>query len=251
VLLVGVAGSGKSQFAKYVGKQTNQLVINLDLAKMKGKYVGDTEKMTRESIETIDTIKNCVVLVDEIEKGLAGVSGAGDSGSSANQGATFLKWLSDKEEGGSYIIATANNIEQLPSEYKRAERWDGIFFLDLPTEEIRKGIIQFYVNYYKLDVKKSKLDDLLTLTKNWTGAEIKTMCRLASALEKSCIEIATEYVTTIYSVDKEKIDSLREWSVGRTISCDYKQEAKQPKSEKVKKLGSIKLNKGEFPNEAI
>ena len=185
---------------------------------MKGKYVGETERMTRESIDTINAIGDCIVLVDEIEKGLSGVNGSGDSGASVNQGATFLKWLSDRHEGGAYVIATANNIEQLPSEYKRAERWDGIFFLDLPTEEIRDGILDYYIKHYQLEDNKDKI---LPLTDNWTGAEIKTMCRLSSALSKPCTEIANEYITTIYSVDKDKIEKLRDWSKGRTISCEY------------------------------
>ena len=150
------------------------------------------------------------MFIDEIEKGLAGVSGYnGDSGTSQRQGGQFLKWLSD-HESDVYVIATSNDISKLPPEYLRAERWDAIFFVDLPNKEEREGICEIYKKLYKIK------DDILPNIDNWTGAEIKTLYRLANAMNISLLE-ANEYITPIYKTMKEKIEDLRNWAKDRTI----------------------------------
>jgi SpoVK/Ycf46/Vps4 family AAA+-type ATPase len=215
ILLVGVPGGGKSHFANTLGTETNRVTINMDFGAMMGKLVGETEQKTRDALKTVDAMNPCILFIDEIEKGLAGVSGYnGDSGTSQRQGGQFLKWLSD-HDSDVYVIATSNDISKLPPEYLRAERWDAIFFVDLPNEEERKGICEIYKKEYKVE------DTQLPNIENWTGAEIKTMYRLASCLNTSLLE-ASEYVTPIYKTMKEKIEMLREWAKDRTIYASNK-----------------------------
>jgi AAA+ superfamily predicted ATPase len=215
ILLVGVPGGGKSHFANTLGTETNRITINMDFSTMMGKFVGETERKTREALKTVDAMSPCILFIDEIEKGLAGVNGYnGDSGTSQRQGGQFLKWLSD-HESDVYVIATSNDISKLPPEYLRAERWDAIFFVDLPNQEERKGICEIYKNKYKIE------DTQLPNIENWTGAEIKTMYRLASCLNTSLFE-ASEYVTPIYKTMKEKIETLRDWAKNRTIYASNK-----------------------------
>lgn len=210
ILLVGVPGGGKSHFANTLGNETNRVTINMDFGAMMGSLVGETEQKTAMALKTIDAMEPCILFIDEIEKGLAGVSGYnGDSGTSQRQGGQFLKWLSD-HESDVYVIATSNDISKLPPEYLRAERWDAIFFVDLPTEEERIGICNIYKNEYKIK------DNNIPNINNWTGAEIKTMYRLSKAMNISLIE-ASEYVTPIYKTMKEKIEQLRNWAKDRTI----------------------------------
>ncbi|MFW6007900.1 MAG: AAA family ATPase [archaeon] len=211
ILLVGVPGGGKSHFAKTLGNETGRITINMDFGSMMGSLVGETEKLTREALKTIDAMEPAILFVDEIEKGLAGVSGYnGDSGTSQRQGGQFLKWLSD-HESDVYVVATSNDISKLPPEYLRAERWDAIFFVDLPTEEERTGILDIYRNEFSIDE-----NDEVPNIENWTGAEIKTLCKLSNSLEIPLME-SEKYVTPLYKTMEEKINRLREWSNGRTI----------------------------------
>ena len=210
ILLVGIPGGGKSHFANTLGTETGRNTINMDFGAMMGSLVGETEQNTANALKTIDAMEPCILFIDEIEKGLAGVSGYnGDSGTSQRQGGQFLKWLSD-HDSDVYVIATSNDISKLPPEYLRAERWDAIFFVDFPTAEEREGICNIYKKLYNVK------DDNLPNIDNWTGAEIKTLYRLASCMNIPLIE-ASNYVTPIFKTMKEKLNELKSWAKDRTI----------------------------------
>jgi len=210
VLLLGVPGGGKSEFAKRLGKETGRITIGLDFGNLMGGIVGETEQKTRDALKIIDAMEPCILFIDEIEKGLAGTSGYnGDSGTSKRQGGMFLKWLND-HESDVYVVATSNSIKDLLPEFLRAERWDGIFFVDLPTEEERNTILDLYKTAYEIEDTDSPNIE------NWTGAEIKSLCRLASSMEISLAE-AAKYVCPIYKTMEEKIDALRQFAKDRAI----------------------------------
>lgn len=210
VLLLGVPGGGKSHFAKTLGKETGRITISLDFGNLMGGIVGETERKTREALKVIDTMEPAILFIDEIEKGLAGVSGHnGDSGTSQRQGGQFLKWMND-HTSDVYVVATSNNIDKLPPEFLRAERWDAIFFVDIPNEVEKNAILQLYMNQFELT--EQELPDMT----NWTGAEIKTLCKLSNNLGVSMLE-ASAYVCPIYKTMEEKIKHLRDWAKDRTI----------------------------------
>jgi SpoVK/Ycf46/Vps4 family AAA+-type ATPase len=191
--------------------------IVLDLAKARASYVGETEKLTRQALGTIDAAGRCVVLVDEIEKSLAGTasSARSDGGTGLNQFSIFLKWLSEKSND-SYVIATANDVTSLPPELLRSGRFDAIFYCDLPDAEMREEILSYYMGIYDLNKDQEKPD-----LENWTGAEIKSLCNLSSMMDKPLVEIAENYINPIYLVADNKIDQLREWAKGRTVNANH------------------------------
>ena len=211
VLIVGIQGGGKSEFAKRLGNETSRPVICLDFGDLMGGVVGKTEEKTKMALKTVDAMEPAILFIDEFEKGLAGVSGySGDSGVSKRQGQKFLTWLSDHETDV-FVVATANDISKIPAEYLRAERWDTIFFVDFPTEAQAKAIFEVYKNKYGLD------EDLPQyILKDWTGAEIKSLCRMSRALKIPLAE-AKEYITNIMNVDSDKIRELQEWAKHKTI----------------------------------
>lgn len=233
VLIVGVPGGGKSEFSKRLGHETGRLTINWDFGAMMNSLVGETERLTREGLKTVDAMEPAILFIDEIEKGLAGVSGYnGDSGTSQRQGGQFLKWLSD-HESDVYVVATSNDISKLPPEYLRAERWDAIFFVDIPTEEERNGILDIYRREFEISE-----EDTIPDIENWTGAEIKTLCKLSNSLEVT-LEDASQYVTPLYKTMNEKITNLRKWAKDRTIPASKNAEYKIEKLKKKNKKRSI------------
>ena len=215
VLLLSPPGCGKSQFAKALGNEVGRPTVMLDFGSLMGKFVGESEGNMRRALKQVDAMAPCVLFVDEIEKGLAGVGSSGqtDSGVSARLFGTLLTWLND-HTSDVFFIGTCNDASQLPAPFARAERFDGVFFVDLPGEEQRKQIWDIYLNHFNVDRGQTKPDDT-----NWTGAEIKSCCRLASLLDIPLVD-AAQNVVPVSVTSAEQIESLRKWAEGRCLSAD-------------------------------
>jgi SpoVK/Ycf46/Vps4 family AAA+-type ATPase len=133
VLLLGVSGSGKSQFCKALGNETGRPTLILDVGSLMGSLVGQSEERTRQALRIADAMAPCVLMIDEVEKALAGAGSNADSGVSARMLGSLLSWLND-HESDAFVVCTANDISKLPPEFSRCERFDAVFFLDLPTD---------------------------------------------------------------------------------------------------------------------
>ena len=216
VLLLGVPGTGKSAICKALGNETGRPTLILDVGSLLGSLVGDTERNIRQALQLIDAMQPAVVMVDEIEKALAGAANSGqtDSGVSARLFGTFLTWLSDRESD-TYCVATSNNIAQLPPEFSRAERWDAIFFLDLPSAQQRQKIWDIYMPLFDLDPDQPRPQD-----DNYTGAEIRACCRLANLLDLP-LTAAAQNVVPVASTAAESVERLRTWASGRCLDADH------------------------------
>jgi ATP-dependent 26S proteasome regulatory subunit len=215
VLLLSPPGCGKSQFAKALGNEVGRPTVMLDFGSLMGKFVGESEGNMRRALKQVDAMAPCVLFVDEIEKGLAGVGGSGqtDSGVSARLFGTLLTWLND-HTSDVFFIGTCNDASQLPAPFARAERFDGIFFVDLPGADQRAAIWDIYLKHFGVDESQEKPDDA-----NWTGAEIKSCCRLAALLDIPLAE-AAQNVVPISVTSAEQIERLRGWAEGRCLSAD-------------------------------
>lgn len=174
VLLVGIPGCGKSLAAKALSNMWKKPLLKLDLGKLFGSLVGDTEAKTRRALEIAEAMAPAILWIDEIEKGLSGVGSSGktDSGVTSRMFGTILTWLQEKE-APVYVIATANNISSLPPEFLRKGRFDEIFFVDLPSEEERKEIFKIQIEKKKRKAEDFDLDKLASLSDGYTGAEIE------------------------------------------------------------------------------
>ncbi len=161
VLLVGIPGCGKSLTAKCIASAWNMPLLKLDMGKIFGKYVGDSEANIRQALKTAEAIAPCVLWIDEIEKGMAG--GGSDGGTSARVFGNILTWMQDKTSPV-FTFATANNIRNLPPELLRKGRFDEIFFVDLPDYEERKKILEIHIGKLGRDVKNFDLDKLAYLS---------------------------------------------------------------------------------------
>jgi hypothetical protein len=215
VLLLGVPGTGKSQFSKALGNETNRPTLTLDIGSLMGSLVGQTEQQTRQALRIADAMAPCVLFVDEIEKSLSGAAGSGqtDSGVSARLFGSLLTWLND-HTSDVFFVATCNDISRLPPEFSRAERFDGIFFLDLPSREQKDQIWQLYLTQFGITAEQRRPHDT-----EWTGAEIKACCRLSALLDVSLME-ASKNVVPVAITAGESVERLRNWAAGRCLSAD-------------------------------
>ena len=126
---------------------------------------------------------------------------------------SLLTWLND-HESDVFFVATCNDASKLPPEFARAERFDGVFFVDLPGRDQKDSIWGIYTRHYGLDAKQARPDDT-----NWTGAEIKSCCRLASLLDVPLVQAAQNVVPVAVTAG-DKIEGLRQWASGRCLSAD-------------------------------
>jgi hypothetical protein len=215
VLLLSPPGCGKSQFAKALGNETGRPTVVLDIGNLLGSLVGQSESNVRAALKLADAMAPCVLYADEVEKSLAGASSSGqtDSGVTARVFGSLLTWLND-HESDVFFVGTCNDASKLPPEFARAERFDGVFFVDLPGRDQKEQIWAIYMRHYGLDAKQARPDDA-----NWTGAEIKSCCRLASLLDVPLAQAAQNVVPVAVTAG-DKIEGLRQWASGRCLSAD-------------------------------
>ena len=211
LMLLGPPGTGKSHFSKALGNELSIPTLSLDFGRMMGSLVGQSEAAMRGALKAVDAMGRVILYLDEMEKGLSGVQSSGmtDSGTKAGVGATFLRWMSDRQPGRAYVIATVNDITQLPPEYTRAGRFDVIFWLDLPNEEEKQLIWELYKT--KFGTSGDQPQD-----EGWTGAEIHSCCRTAVMLNCD-LKAAAQYIVPVSITMAEKIANLREWAKGRAV----------------------------------
>ena len=215
VLLLGVPGTGKSAFAKALGNETKRPTLSLDVGRLMASLVGQSEANIRQALRIADAMAPCILFLDEVEKALSGVASSGqtDSGVSARLFATFLTWLND-HSSDVFTIATCNDISKLPPEFSRAGRFDGIFFLDLPGSVQKAAIWNLYLDLFELDAEQPK-----PRTGDWTGAEIRSCCRLALLLDVPLVE-AAQNVVPVAVTAAESVERLRNWASGRCLNAD-------------------------------
>jgi len=213
IMLLGVPGTGKSAFAKALGNETGRPTLVLDVGALMGSLVGQTEQNVRQALRIVDAMAPCILFCDEIEKALAGSASSGqtDSGVSARLFGSLLTWLSD-HESDVFFIGTCNDISKLPPEFSRAERFDGVFFIDLPSSTEKRAIWKMYVGKFQLDA-----DQKLPADMDWTGAEIRSCCRLAKLLDVPIVEAAKNVVPVAVTAT-ESVERLRSWASGRCLS---------------------------------
>ena len=215
ILLLSPPGCGKSQFCKALGNEVGRPTIVLDIGALMGFLVGQTEQNIRQALRIADAMAPCIVYCDEIDKALSGVASSGqtDSGVSARLFGTLLTYLNDHETDV-MVCASCNDISKLQPEFSRAERFDGIFFLDLPAARERQTIWQMYQEKFGLNSKQQRPVDT-----DWTGAEIRACCRLSALLDVPLLE-AGKNIVPVAVTSAESVERIRKWASGRCLSAD-------------------------------
>jgi len=224
ILMLGVQGCGKSLCAKAVSNQWQLPLLRFDMGRMFGSLVGSSEENVRRAISVAESIAPTILWVDEIDKAFAGsqASGMSDGGTTARVFGTFLTWLSEKT-APVFVVATANDISQLPPELLRKGRLDEIFFVDLPTRDERLEVFRIHLEKRGRDSKRFDLQTLAESSKDFSGAEIEEA--INSALYDAFYskeEVTSDHIRNSLSQTvplartmDEQISRLRNWAEGR------------------------------------
>lgn len=225
VLLLGVQGCGKSLAAKAAAGILGVPLLRLDFGVLYNKYYGETERNLRKALETAEVMSPCVLWMDEIEKGLA--ADGNDDGLSRRVLGTLLTWMSERKKPV-FLVATANDITQLPPEFVRKGRFDEIFFVDLPSDQNRRDILGIHLRKRQFDPAHFDVPALVAATKGFSGSEIEQA--IVSAMytaHAQSREIAQEDLLAeirqtrpLSVVMAEKVQEIRAWAAARTVPCD-------------------------------
>jgi len=227
VLLLGVQGAGKSLAAKAIAGSWNVPLMRLDFAVLYNKFHGESERNLREALKQAEAMAPCVLWIDEIEKGLASNGGESDGGVSRRMLGTVLTWMTERT-AKVFLVATANDVMQLPPELLRKGRMDEIFFVDLPDVATRADIFRIHLKKRKLDPAKFDLAQLAVAADGFSGAEIEQAI-VAAIYEALAVKqpLSTQHVLgeiahtqPLSVVMAEKVSALRQWAAGRTVKAD-------------------------------
>ncbi len=246
VLLLGLPGTGKSLSAKAIAQAWKFPLLKLDMGKIFGGIVGESERNIRAALLVAEAIAPCVLWIDEIEKGMSGLqsSGASDGGTTSRVLGTFLTWMQEKTKPV-FVVATANNISQLPPELLRKGRVDEIFFVDLPGMQAREEILKIHIQKKKRDPKKFGIRRLASISQGFSGAELEAA--LKDALyqsfyrgEEPSTEDIAQAIEKTYPLSRtmsEMITSLRQWAKTRAVYASTEEaEELVVKDKKIPKL---------------
>jgi SpoVK/Ycf46/Vps4 family AAA+-type ATPase len=225
ILLLGVQGCGKSLVARAVAKEWGLPLLKLEAARLYDKYVGETEKNLEKALKMAEQMAPCVLMIDELEKGLSyNPGGDADAGLSKRIFGRLLTWLNDRK-AAVFVVATSNNITELPPELTRKGRFDEIFFVDLPNAVERRAIFTVHLRKRKRNPGLFDLNALAEASNGFTGAEIEqaVVSALYTAFSKgmevtSAIIAAELGATKPLSVTRaEDVNALREWARDRAV----------------------------------
>jgi SpoVK/Ycf46/Vps4 family AAA+-type ATPase len=228
LLIIGIAGTGKSLSAKVAASVFGVPLLKLDAGRLYGGLVGQSEANLRSVIQTAEAIAPCCLWCDEVEKGLAGSksSGSTDGGTSARVLGSLLSWMQEKT-APVFVVATANDVSQLPPELLRAGRWDQMFFVDLPNLAEREAIWTIQIRKHGRNPADFDPVQLARASDGLTGSEIEAVFveslydafdRNAEPTDLDIARVLTDFVPLSKTM-AEQINALRAWSKGRARSA--------------------------------
>ena len=219
VLLVGMPGCGKSLAAKASARKFNVPLLRLDIGRLLGKYVGESEHNMRVAIKTAESISPCILWIDEIEKAFAGIDQEGGASDITKRlFGQFLTWLQEKENTV-FVVATANDIRMFPPEFLRKGRFDEVFFIDFPNEQEREQIFEIHLEKRGQNPEDFDSLKLAKAAEGYCGSDIEEAVKitLESAFVDGVESISTEdiqqsikQIKALSVLLKEKVEALKE-----------------------------------------
>jgi SpoVK/Ycf46/Vps4 family AAA+-type ATPase len=229
MLLLGVQGAGKSLAAKAVATAWQVPLLRLDAGALYDKFVGESDRRLRDSLAQADRMAPAVLWIDEIEKGFASASlQSSDGGLSRRMFGTLLTWMQERTSP-TFLAATANDISALPPELLRKGRFDEVFFVDLPNDDVRRTILEIHLRKRKRDAKSIDLSRVVAATAGFSGAELEA--GIESSLRRAFADgrrpLTTEDLLTSYGesppisvIMADRIAETRAWALDRCVPAD-------------------------------
>ncbi|MED1125215.1 AAA family ATPase [Bacillus atrophaeus] len=251
-LALGIPGTSKTVSAEAIANKWGFPLLKLNMSKIMDKLVGQSERKIDQAFRVAKACSPCVLLMDEVEKMMGGISSSNnsDSGTLARVFGKTLEFLN--EDNNVFVVMTSNDVSQLPPELTRAGRLDAMWYFSLPTKEERKEIFRIHLEKTGKEVTPELIEKSAKVSENFTGAEIaevaKNSMRKAykrfksdgvNALLPLDVEEAAKEIIPLYRSSKEKILALEAWAQGRARSTNCAETSGVEESNNEQLLGDI------------
>jgi SpoVK/Ycf46/Vps4 family AAA+-type ATPase len=237
ILLAGIQGTGKSLCAKTIAREWRMPLLRLDVGRLFGGIVGESESRVRQMIQIAEAMAPCVLWIDELDKAFGGINSefSGDSGTSKRVFGSLITWMQEKTKPV-FIVATANNVRILPAELLRRGRFDEIFFVNLPNQREREEIFQVHIQRLRPNrVRDFSYTELAVATEDFSGAEIEQAIYDAMHMAfnqdppreftQEDILKAIRQTVPLAAIARDQIQDLKAWAAesgARTASQDQR-----------------------------
>lgn len=228
VLMLGVQGAGKSLCAKAIATAWQRPLLRMNVGALYDRYVGESERRLRDTLAQAEAMAPVILWIDEIEKAFASAAAQStDGGLSKRMFGALLTWMQEHDKPV-FLVATANDIEALPPELLRKGRFDEIFFVDLPREDVRGQIFEIHLKKRKRDPADFNLKKLAKASEGFSGAEIEqaVVAALHDAFANG-VELAGEHILKALQESpplsvtmSERVEALRRWAKDRCVPAD-------------------------------
>ncbi|EOT2984793.1 AAA family ATPase [Clostridium perfringens] len=256
IMIVGMPGCGKSLTAKATARLFEMPLVRLDIGRLLGKYVGESEENMRNALKLSESISPCVLWIDEIEKAFSGVGSDGGSDVTTRLFGQFLTWMQEKENSV-FIVATANDISRIPPEFLRKGRFDELFFVDLPNDEERRKIMEIHIKKRNKWNRDINVIPLIKKTEGFNGADLEVVVKdtienaFINGEEKITTEDLIEVIKETKSISntlKDKINQIKE-TISRIDIKNASNEENKPGKETLKETKEKKIYDDVFDRE--
>jgi SpoVK/Ycf46/Vps4 family AAA+-type ATPase len=224
LVLVGIPGSGKSLAAKASASCLGVPLLRLDMGRVFGKYMGESESRLRDTLRLVERMAPCVLFVDEVDKGLGGISGGegGDGGTSKRVLGTYLTWLQELT-APVFNIVTANRVNGLPAELLRRGRFDQVFSVVYPNAAERREVLSIHLRKRGHDIDSldgARVEEFISMSVNYSPAEIESAVKDALILAYSSAQSLTANhlidairdIIPLYKSAESQIASILSWA---------------------------------------
>lgn len=206
----------------------HQPLLRMDPGALYASFIGESERNLRDALRQTEMMSPVVLWIDEIEKAFASAaSRSADGGLSQRMFGTLLTWMQE-HEAPVFVVATANDIGALPPELLRKDRFDEIFFVDLPSLKVRREIFAIHLRKRNRDPSKFDLGELAKASVGYSGSEIEQA--VVSALHEAYSEktglttdqilLAIRNSPPISVTLAERVQGLRAWAKDRCVPAD-------------------------------
>jgi len=223
VLMVGIPGTGKSAICQATAAELGLDLARTGISQVMNSFIGQSEQNMRAVFKQIKMMTPLCVWIDEFGRDLSG----GQSSSHVDGGTTdrvhgeFLTGLQELPED-TFLMCAANQLEHLKPEMLRADRFDKIVFVGLPSYFERKEIFKIYLKDIQTD-HEYDYEALARSTENFTGAEIASLIKevkfyivtsdFRAITTQDIVSYAPRMKNTIWNKHRDMVKSMYQYAL--------------------------------------
>src|SRR5690349_15331938 len=180
ILLCGKPGTGKTLIARAIAGEAGVNFIYMTGSDFDEMFVGLGASRIRKLFKKARQNTPCIIFIDEIDSLMSSSRRSTEHSSSR---ATLNQFLAEMDGFDKldhiFVIGATNHEKELDPAAIRPGRFDKKIHLNVPDEDGRIDIINFYLERIKLIKENLDSNYLAKLTPGFTGAEIENLVNLS------------------------------------------------------------------------